>query len=557
MEKADHPPLVPWLAGLTLAMDLANGAPDGTALRGTLLAAAACEAMGVDEATRAVATWSALFRYLGCTSYALEEARVLGDEHRAARLLAPLDKGDHVGLAKALAKGTDVEGGESLVDRGRRVLRLAGVRQGFVRGYEASHCEGAVRLASRLSVVEAVTDTLACLHERWDGRGGPRRLRGEDIPLAARIVHAAREAAVHAAVFGAGSVRPCLLERKGGQLDPAVVRALTKSSAHLLDEALACADPWDATTRALEETFAAAFVRPPTLDEIADVFGDFADAKCPIFLGHSGAVGKLAVAAAEHLGSTGTPLPPTSTLRRAARLLDIGRVGVPVHIWMKPGAIGPIEWERVRLHTYHGERICQRLDAAVARLVGEHHERADGSGYARGVPPSPGGALLGAVDTWVALSSDRPHRPAFPREEATRILHDLVGRGVFAPVVVDAVLAAVAGDRPPRVSPSRPPPSSGLYAAVSIDSAGGAELACNVVAGSFDGLPALVRLTNRERDVLRLVARGLSNKEVASELGLSPRTVQAHTIAAYDKLGVRTRAGAAIRATELGLFATG
>jgi HD-GYP domain-containing protein (c-di-GMP phosphodiesterase class II)/DNA-binding CsgD family transcriptional regulator len=557
MEKAEHPPLVPWLAGLTLAMDLANGAPDGTALRGTLLAAAACEALGVDETTKAVATWSALFRYLGCTSYALEEARVLGDEHRAARLLAPLDKGDSLGLAKALVRGTDVEGGESLAQRGRRVLRLAGVGHTFVRGYEASHCEGAVRLASRLSVVAAVTETLSCLHERWDGRGGPRRLRGEDIPLAARIVHAAREAAVQAAIFGVEAVRPCLQERKGGQLDPAVVRALTKPSLRLLDEALLSSDPWEATTRALEETFAAAFVRPPTLDEIADVFGDFSDAKCPIFLGHSGGVGKLAVAAAEHLATTGAQLPPLPTLRRAARLLDIGRVGVPVHIWMKPGAIGPIEWERVRLHTYHGERICQRLDTAVARLVGEHHERADSSGYARGVPPSAGGALLGAVDTWVALSSDRPHRPAFPRAEATRIFHDLVARGLFSPVIAEAVLAAASGERPPRAPSGRPPPSSGLYPATSPETATAAELACDVVAGSFDGLPALVRLTNRERDVLRLVARGLSNKEVASELGLSPRTVQAHTIAAYDKLGVRTRAGAAIRATELGLFATG
>lgn len=523
-EPLDRPALVPWLAGLTLAMDLANGAPEGTALRGTWLAAAACDALGVDEVTRAAATWGALFRYLGCTSYALEEARVLGDEHRAARLLAPLDKHDRMGIAKALARGLDGAGGESLVARGRRLLRLSGTGPAFMRGYEASHCEGAVRLASRLSVATTVADTLGCLHERWDGRGGPRGLRGDTIPLAARIVHAAREAAVHAAVMGPDAVRPCLHDRRGGQLDPAMVRTLTKPSQRFLDEARSTVDPWEPTTRVLAETLDAAFARLPTLDEIADVFGDFSDAKCPIFLGHSATTATLAVSALPHLGHD-PALPSVHVVRRAARLLDIGRVGVPVDTWMRAGAIGPIEWERVRLHAYQGERICQRLDADVARLVGEHHERADGSGYVRGVPPSPAGALLGAVDTWVALVSDRPHRPRFSTDDARRLLSELAGRGVFAEHVVEAVLAAVSGTPPPSPEASTEPTE------------------------------AEVRLTNREREVLRLVARGLSNKEVASELGVSPRTVQAHTIASYDKLGVRTRAGAAIRATELGLFA--
>ncbi len=501
---------VPWLCALSLSIDLANGAPDGTALRGTLVAAVSAERAGLPPEARATATFGALFRYLGCTSYALEEDRVLGDEHEAARLLAPFDAADRGGIARAVV--SKLARGEGAVARTKRLARLVFDGKNFQRGYQASHCEGAVLLASRLGVRPAVLEVLATLHERWDGTGGPAGLRGEALSPATRVVHLAREAAVQLAFGGTTEVMACLAKRAGGQLDPALCGQLAGDAAFL--ESLQSTSVWSEVEKHLLDSLPLAFDRVPSLDEIACAFGDFADVKCPVFLGHSRAVAALCVAAGANMGFSAATL---ATLRRAAWLHDIGRVAVPNHVWQKVGAFDPIEWERVRLHAYHGERVCMRLDKAIALLVGQHHERGDGSGYARGTAPTLEASLLAAADCYVALGEDRPHRRSYDDAGRRRVLEQEAARNRLRPEAVRAILAAT-GAKP----------------------------------SSQKELPT--GLTDRERGVLRLVARGLSNKEVAESLGISPRTVQAHTINAYDKLGIRTRAGAALRASELGLL---
>lgn len=501
---------VPWLCALSLGIDLANGAPDGTALRGTLIAAVSAERAGLSAEDRAAATFGALFRYLGCTSYALEEDRALGDEHEAARLLAPFDAADRSGIARAVV--TKLGRGEGALARTKRVARLIIDGKDFQRGYEASHCEGAVLLASRLGVRAAVREVLATLHERWDGTGGPAGLRGEALSPATRVVHLAREAAVQLATGSTVEVLLCLTKRAGGQLDPSLCGLLAGDAAFL--DSLQSTSVWTEVEKHLLESLPLAFDRVPSLDEIACVFGDFADVKCPIFLGHSREVADLCVAAGANMGFSASTL---VNLRRAGWLHDIGRVAVPNHVWQKLGAFDPIEWERVRLHAYHGERVCMRLDKAVALLVGQHHERGDGSGYARGTAPTLEASLLAAADCYVALGEDRPHRKGYDDVGRCRVLEQEAAKGRLRPEAVRAILATKG------VKPS-----------------------------SHKELP--MGLTDRERAVLRLVARGLSNKEVAESLGISPRTVQAHTINAYDKLGIRTRAGAALRASELGLL---
>jgi HD-GYP domain-containing protein (c-di-GMP phosphodiesterase class II) len=505
--------LVNWLSSLALVVDLANGAPETTALRGTLVAAAAARELGLGEEGAAVAVYGALFRYLGCTSYALEEANVLGDEHVGARLLAPLEMDDYGGILRAVVRAGGP--GESTLARARRLTRGAFGAPSFVEGYRASHCEGAVLLASRLDVVAGVRELLGALHERWDGDGGPARLAGSSIPEPARVVHVAREATVQFALSGSReTVVRCLERRAGAQLDPDMCRRLAASEAFL--EAFTVEPLWDAVRRVLARHLESAFANLPSLDVVVEVFGDFADQKNPWFLGHARRVATLATGAAHELGLD----PQTVTLlARAAWLHDVGRVSVPNRVWDTPGALGPIEWEKVRLHAYVGERICLHLDAKLAALVGQHHERADGSGYARGNKPDHLTSILCAADVCSALAADRPHRERLSDEERERVLTTEVREGRLRAEAVDAVLASL-GARP---APGSMPPRS-------------------------------VTLSEREREVIMLVARGLSNKEVAQKLGISARTVQAHTIRAYDKLGVRTRAGAALRASELGLL---
>ena len=210
-------------------------------------------------------------------------------------------------------------------------------------------------------------------------------------------------------------------------------------------------------------------------------------------------------------------------MRRAALVHDVGRVGIPSGIWDRPGPLSAEQWERVRLHSYLGERVLSRcaLLAPYVDMAARHHERADGSGYHRGLAGDQltvGARLLAAADVYQAMTQERAHRPALaPADAAARLLDEVDG-GRFGRAEVDAVLAA---------------------------------------AGQASRSPQIARpagLTEREVDVLRLIARGEANKQVAATLGISPKTVGRHVEHIYAKAGVSTRAGATLFAMEHSLF---
>jgi HD-GYP domain-containing protein (c-di-GMP phosphodiesterase class II) len=208
------------------------------------------------------------------------------------------------------------------------------------------------------------------------------------------------------------------------------------------------------------------------------------------------------------------------SLRASSMLLDLGRVGVSSAIWDRPGRLGPVEWERVRLHSYWTERILRRCPALerLAPPAAAHHERLDGSGYhraARGSELSSGGRLLAAADMFAAMTEPRPHRDACSPAKAAQALQQEVLAGRLDAVAVGAIVEAAGLPRRRTAWPND--------------------------------------LTDREVEVLRVLARGLSNRDIAETLVLSPRTVQHHLASVYDKIGLRTRAGAAVFAIANGL----
>jgi putative nucleotidyltransferase with HDIG domain len=254
------------------------------------------------------------------------------------------------------------------------------------------------------------------------------------------------------------------------------------------------------------------------LDEVATAFADMVDLKTPFTLGHSLGVAELASRAANQVKLGGDEV---TRLRRAALLHDIGRVAVPNSVWEKPGPLTTSQWEQVRLHAYHSERILARSPVLepLARIAGRHHERHDGSGYHRGstsaeVPVE--ARLLAVADAFQAMTQTRPQRPALTLEEAARAIESSAAAGLFDPECARAVIVA-ADERP---SPTRWPEG----------------------------------LSDREVEVLRLVARGMSNREVAAELVISRRTAEHHVQHIYAKIGASTRAAAALFAMEHGLL---
>jgi DNA-binding NarL/FixJ family response regulator len=127
--------------------------------------------------------------------------------------------------------------------------------------------------------------------------------------------------------------------------------------------------------------------------------------------------------------------------------------------------------------------------------------------------------MLAAADVMHALREDRPHRSAHDLETAARMLSDEAKNGRLDPEAVAAVIEASGAPRPRTAWPAE--------------------------------------LTDREVEVLRLAARGLSNKDIAQALVVSPRTVQHHLAHVYDKTGRRTRAGTALFAMEHGMVEIG
>jgi HD-GYP domain-containing protein (c-di-GMP phosphodiesterase class II) len=160
--------------------------------------------------------------------------------------------------------------------------------------------------------------------------------------------------------------------------------------------------------------------------------------------------------------------------------------------------------------------------SALAPVASAHHERLDGSGYHRGITGtdlSLAARVLAAADAYHAMTEPRPHRAALTAKQALDRLADEARAGQLDADAVTAVVQA-AGQRAPRIE--RP-------------------------AG----------LTEREAEVVGLLARGLQTKQVARALGISFRTADHHIENAYRKIGVSTRAAATLFAIEHGLVARG
>src|SRR5207245_1568264 len=120
------------------------------------------------------------------------------------------------------------------------------------------------------------------------------------------------------------------------------------------------------------------------LDEVSGALADFVDLASPFTRGHSTHVARLAAAAALHAGLDADE---AANVRRAAQVHDLGMLSVPNRVWTKRGSLNPVEWERVRLHPHHTQRILSLATPLreMASVAGLHHERLDGSGYHRGL----------------------------------------------------------------------------------------------------------------------------------------------------------------------------
>ena len=498
------------VASMSLATDLGLGQPPEHVLRSCVLGLRIAEDLELGEDQRAVVYYVALLAWLGCHADAHEQSAWFGDDiHlRADRHLA-----DSVGARFVLSH---VGRGRPPARRAAQLGALLISGRDALAAMETTHCMVAGLFAVRLGLGVEVRDGLQHVFERWDGKGSPAGIAGEEIALSARIAVVADIVESFRRLGGTAAAVDVARRRAGGQFDPRLADRVCENADALfsgLDEATG----WDAAIAA--EPALTGRMSGVELDAALEAIADFADLKSPYTTGHSRGVALLAESAALRAG---LGEPAAAELRRAGLLHDVGRIGVSNAVWDKPGALSETEMERVRMHPYLTQRTFSRSPrlAALAEVAAAHHERLDGSGYPRGLAGgalSPEARILAAADAYQAMGELRPHRPARSPEDAARQLREEVRRGRLDADAVDAVLGA-AGHR---------------------------------VARRRDG-PA--GLTQREVEVLVLLARGLSNKAIAAQLVVSPKTVGSHIEHIYRKIGCSTRAAASLFAMQHGLL---
>ncbi|MGW4094618.1 HD domain-containing phosphohydrolase [Nocardia sp. NPDC004750] len=500
------------LAAISLAIDLGLGQPMEHMLRSSLIATRIAERMGLDLQQRATVYYANLVGWIGCHADSHELSALFGDD---IAFRADTYTVDMTGLPFLRLMMNHVGRGLPAWERGIRATTFLVAARGQVATLIQSHCSSARVLSDRMGLDGQVGEALGYVFERWDGRGLPNGSRGEDIPVEIHIAHVADVIEVHLRTGGLEHAKEVLRSRRGSQFSPAVAAVFDRDAAAIVDGLLEI-DVW---THALAQ----APDRDRTLtaeesDGLLEAMADFVDLKSPFTLGHSRGVANLVARAARHLGMSPSDI---TLLYRAGLVHGLGKMGVSNQIWEKKGPLTTAEWERVRMYPDLTGRILSRVNGleSVVPVAMKHRERIDGSGFPRGIA----GAELTAQDRLLATSEayqellePRPDRPPLDLRGAADQLQKEARAGRFDAESAAAVLA-VAG---PRISRRTPWPAG---------------------------------LTDREVQILRLVAQGRSNREIAAELFIAEKTARNHVERVYAKLGVNNRTQASLAAIDRGL----
>jgi HD-GYP domain-containing protein (c-di-GMP phosphodiesterase class II)/DNA-binding CsgD family transcriptional regulator len=501
------------IAMISLGTDLGMGQPMEHAMRQSLIALRLAERLGLDETTRGVVYYVGLIAWVGCHVDAYEQAKWFGDD---MALKADAHHVDMAGLPATAFMWRHVGAGRGLAERARLSVKFVGAGRRAAHEMIENHWLATNDLAGRLGLGPDVREGLYQTFERWDGKGVPAEVKGGEILMVARLVNLADVVEVYHRTGGVDAAVAVARERSGTQFDPALVDVFCSEAPTLFGE-IDSVTTWPAVIEA--EPALEVVLSDEELESALEAIADFTDVKSPWTIGHSRGVADLACAATKIFGPSEVD---AKLLRRAGLLHDLGRLGVSNAIWDKRGTLTAAELERVRLHPYLTERMLASSGAlaSVGAIAVQHHERLDGSGYPRGLSGdaiAPAGRVLAAADAYHAMTEPRPHRGARTAEEAAVELRAGVRRALFDGDAVDAVLRAAG--HPVRRRRDWP-------------------------AG----------LTNREIEVLRLLVRGLSNKEIAERLVISRKTAGSHVEHIYAKIGVSNRARASLFAMKHGLM---
>jgi HD-GYP domain-containing protein (c-di-GMP phosphodiesterase class II) len=511
------------LAALSLASDLGVGLPAEHGLRACYLGLRIAAELGLSDEDRADLYYAELLMDAGCTAFTSQLASYIVGEEIAARreLYFHTDVRNPLAVMGWLGRYMAVDAPLPL--RATRGLDFAVHGKTLMREGFRNTCDTAQRLAARLGMPPRVQTALMAIFEQWDGGGMPNGLSGEAIPMVARIVYATSFMEVFHRAGGPEAMLRLARSRRGRAFDPRVVDAAEAAAGRPgFWDPLERESAWDIVL-AQEPDSPWRCLPEDRLPELATSFADFADLKAPYSAGHSRRVADLASRLEARL--TGPDSIPKS-VEIAGLLHDLGHVCLPSYLLNRPSdSWTQAEHETFRLHPYYGQRILERIAAfrPAAGLVIEHHERMDGSGYPHGLEGSriaSGARILAVANEFDELTHAAPGRDAFDPDDALRAMRSGAG---FWPAALDALRDDLAGEPPPARR------------------------------ARLHDWPA--GLTDREVEVLRLLASGHTRRQIGEALVVTDSTVRAHIEHIYNKAGLSTRSAATLFAVEHGLLA--
>ena len=499
-------------ATLALAQDNAFGQPLESQFRSCLLAAWLCSEARFDPQLCRDVYWVALLRYLGCTGHAHEVATLFGDEIaiRAQTLVHDAANPEEVirDVITFATAGRSPEESEQIVK-----MIHEGAHAWAVHNF-ASGCEVTDMLLNRIDFGPGVREALRFTFERWNGNGFPTHAKGEAIPLAMRVVHLTHDMEAVGRLKSPAAALKTAADRRDRTYDPALVDIFLQHGQVWFDK-LKQAEPWSAVLALEPEP--RRVLEGEELDSALLVAADFIDMKSPYMGGHSRKCAELCRDAARELR---LPEDEATALWRAALIHDFGTTAVSNSIWDKPRALTRAERDRVELHPMLTEQMLRRSPAldALNRFAAAHHETANGSGYHKRLSAEafdPNAGILVAADIYAGLTADRADRPRLSDSDAAVEVRRLATEGILDKRTANAVLVAAGHSESRGRRGSNP---------------GG--------------------LSAREIEVLRLAAKGLATKDIAEQLYISPKTADHHIQHVYTKIGVSTRAAAALWAMQ-------
>ncbi|MFN8120840.1 MAG: HD domain-containing phosphohydrolase [Thermoleophilia bacterium] len=441
------------VAALSHALDLTEGQVEGHAGRTCVLGLRMAEDLGVPQADRAALYYALLLKDSGCSSSAARMSQIFGTDDLTLKRTGKLVDWTRPSKALRWVAGSLADAGGLLNARHTLRVALEFARDDVVVD---ARCERGAKIVADLGFPPSAAETVRCLDEHWDGKGRPRRMSGEEIPLLARIACLSQTAEVFITTLGRPAARRMVRKRRGRWFDPAVADAFLR----IPDD-----DPvWERFDEAHDPLVVAEMephgdheeAHDGHLDRIAEAFAQVIDAKSSYTFNHSTAVAEYAVAVGRALGE---PEEGLRRLRRAGLLHDIGKLGVSSAILDKPGRLTDEEYAQIRLHARYTEEILGRISllAEIAPVAASHHERMDGGGYHRGLRGEAipeGGRILAVADVFDALTANRPYRDGMSVADALMIMRKDRGTA-FWDRALDA-LCDIAHDLPPRGTASGP-----------------------------------------------------------------------------------------------------